>query len=52
MESTKALFGELLKQSGYITQGMLDFALKVQSSGDKTITGALFRQHRLSGIIG
>lgn len=43
MESTKPLFGEILKSAGYITQGMLDFGLKVQSSGKKEKIGEIFK---------
>jgi len=43
MNTTMPLFGEVLTSVGLITQGMLDFGLKVQSSGEKEKLGQVLK---------
>jgi len=43
MSQTIPLFGEVLKNLGFITQGMLDFGLKVQSSRTKEVIGQVLK---------
>ena len=43
MIEEKPLLGEIIKEAGFITQEMLDFSLKVQSTEKKDKIGQIFK---------